>query len=132
MDFYAPLTDLKGIGSKSAKLYEALDICHVGALLYDFPRTYRLYPDPVASRLEEHEGEKTAVSLSLRKGISTKRTRSMDISIGQGTVDGELLELIWFRMPYIRTGVYFLWGIKKSPLQCLAAAAARCLRAAGI
>ena len=105
MDFYAPLTDLKGIGSKSAKLYEALDICHVGALLYDFPRTYRLYPDPVASRLEEHEGEKTAVSLSLRKGISTKRTRSMDISIGQGTVDGELLELIWFRMPYIRNQV---------------------------
>ncbi len=29
----------------------------------------------------------------------------MDISIGQGTVDGELLELIWFRMPYIRNQV---------------------------
>ena len=120
MDFYAPLTDLKGIGSKSAKLYEALDIHHVGALLYDFPRTYRLYPDVVEDHLADHEGEKIAVSLSLHKGISTKRTRSMDISIGQGNVDGELLELIWFRMPYIRNQVspgraYIFYGeLKKA------------------
>lgn len=119
MKFDAPLTDLKGIGSKSQKLYEALDIRCVGALLYDFPRTYRLYPD-IVENLSGHEGEKVAVSLLLHKGISTKRTRSMDISIGQGNVGGELLELIWFRMPYIRNQVapgraYIFYGeLKKA------------------
>ena len=105
MDFYAKITDLKGIGAKSKQLYEALDILHVGALLYHFPRTYQVYPNPV-EELSGHIGEKVAVYLALASRITLKRTRSMDISIGTGMVNGEKIELIWFRMPYIRSQIH--------------------------
>lgn len=104
MDFYTEITDLKGIGKKAKQYYEALDISHVGALLYHFPRTYQVYPEPV-KELSDHVGEKVAVYVSLIRPISIKRTKNMDICIGTGVVGREKLELIWFRMPYIRTQI---------------------------
>ncbi|MBR1629148.1 MAG: ATP-dependent DNA helicase RecG [Lachnospiraceae bacterium] len=109
LDFYAPLTNLKGIGPKTAKLFEALDIKTAGALLYHLPRTYHLYPEPTAD-LPQAVGERIAVRMVSARPISTKYTSQMDISIGEGWVHPEdgastRLELVWFRMPFIKSKV---------------------------
>ncbi|MBQ9633214.1 MAG: ATP-dependent DNA helicase RecG [Lachnospiraceae bacterium] len=111
MDFYSPITSLKGVGSKTAALFEALDIANVGALLYHFPRTYQVYPEPITDP-GEAVGEKAAIRMELNAPITVKRTRNLDISIGMGYVKGTLpakripLELVWFRMPYIRKQIH--------------------------
>lgn len=104
LSFSSELTDIKGVGDKTNKLFGALDITNVGALLYDFPRTYRTYPniceDPV-----NNVGTKLALSMRLKGGISVKKTGRTTISFGQGVVGDVFVELIWFNMPYLKSQI---------------------------
>lgn len=101
MEFNDKITAIKGIGPKTEKLFKALDINSVGALIYDFPRTYQLYPKPLTG-LSGNEGKKAAVKCSLRTNILVKHTSKMDVSTGSCVTGDERLELIWFRMPYLK------------------------------
>ncbi len=106
MDFYAPVTALKGVGPKAKEYYEALDIQNVGALLYHFPRAYISYPRPVDAPNKELEGQRIAIYVTLDAPVSVKKTAKMDISIATGHISDTKIELIWFRMPYMRSRLF--------------------------
>lgn len=99
------LSDLKGIGEKTEKLFQKIGVYTVGDILLNFPRTYIKYPD-IKGPTDFVQGEMTAVFGQIRTPILNRKTRSMEISIGTLYVEDEPVELVWFRMPYIRSQIH--------------------------
>lgn len=91
---------IKGIGEKSQKNFEKLDIRTVGDLLEHFPRDYDEYK-PICSIGDLVEGEVAAIEGSLDRLPKVKAVRKLKIltcSIrdGSGKID-----LTWFNMPFL-------------------------------
>lgn len=94
--------EIKGIGEKTAALFQKLNIETVGDLLLHYPRTYVQFP-VVKEVAEVTDGETAAVLGRVRKTPVVRRTRSMPVTVTTiGTGEAEL-ELVWFRMPYIKS-----------------------------
>ncbi len=69
-----PITYLKGVGEKRAKLYEKLDIFSVRDLLYHFPRSYVDFTNP--QPLDEAEnGRQTVVEATVVKKMPSAKIR---------------------------------------------------------
>ncbi len=103
MNLTSSITQIKGIGEKTAQTFEKLNIHTVEDVLFHFPRTYFRYP--VARRIEEieviQEGM-TAIRAVVRKTPLSRNARSMNVTtltIGEAP---KQLELVWFRMPFIK------------------------------
>ena len=94
--------EIKGIGEKTAALFQKLNIETVGDLLLHYPRTYVQFP--VAKEVAEvTDGETAAVLGRVRKTPVVRRTRSMPVTVTTIGTDEAELELVWFRMPYIKS-----------------------------
>lgn len=91
---------VKGIGQKSAKLYEKLDIRTVGDLLCHFPRGYERYEAPVLVSQTEDGSVRTV------EGVLT--TAAKPVAVGQKRmvvarirdISGEM-DLRWFNSPFV-------------------------------
>lgn len=114
MDLRSPITDIKGIGQKTEQLFAKMGVYTAGDILLHFPRTYTLYPkaqpiDEITSFTEE----KHAVAAQITASPIVKSTRSMQITLLTIGGTGHKMELIWYRMPYIKntlkTGQYFVF-----------------------
>ena len=96
------IIEIKGIGEKTAALFQKLNIETVGDLLLHYPRTYVQFP--VAKEVAEvTDGETAAVLGRVRKTPVVRRTRSMPVTVTTIGTDEAELELVWFRMPYIKS-----------------------------
>lgn len=96
------IIEIKGIGEKTAALFQKLNIETVGDLLLHYPRTYVQFP--VAKEVAEvTDGETAAVLGRVRKMPVVRRTRSMPVTVTTIGTDEAELELVWFRMPYIKS-----------------------------
>ena len=42
------IRSLKGVGEKTEALFKKIDVCTVGDLLHDYPRSYDIYQQTVA------------------------------------------------------------------------------------
>ena len=118
LDMYitAPITKIKGIGEKTAQTFEKLNIYTAEDVLFHFPRTYFRYP--VARSMEEieiiQEGM-TAIRAVVKKTPISRNAKSMNVTtltIGEAP---KKLELVWFRMPYVKNTLqfgheYVFWG----------------------
>lgn len=47
MNHNTPVIDVKGVGEKTQKLFQKLNISTVGELLRSYPRDYEIFEDPV-------------------------------------------------------------------------------------
>lgn len=114
MDRNSAITEIKGIGEKTAALFQKLNIETVGDILLHYPRTYVQFPE--AKQVSEvTEGETAAVIGRVMKAPVVRRTRSMPITVTTIGEAGAVLELVWFRMPYIKSqlkpgNVYVFYG----------------------
>ncbi len=100
MNSQSPVTDLKGIGEKTAMLFHRVGIDTVGELLSYYPRTYDVYEKPVT--FANLEAEKVqAVTGFVRKTPDTRKTR---LTVTAVTLEefGMYLHLTWFNMPFLR------------------------------
>lgn len=104
MEYGAVVSNLKGIGEKTQKLFASVGAPTFGKLLYFFPRTYLIYPAPVEDA-DADRPHKAAVLTRVPKGVTVKKTRNMDIALARTTLKTASLEIVWFRMPYIRSKV---------------------------
>ena len=96
------IIEIKGIGEKTAALFQKLNIETVGDLLLHYPRTDVQFP--VAKEVAEvTDGETAAVLGRVRKTPVVRRTRSMPVTVTTIGTDEAELELVWFRMPYIKS-----------------------------
>lgn len=98
------ISEIKGVGAKTEELFHKIGVYTVRDILLHYPRTYTQYPK-VKHVDEVNEGETAAVLGRITKTPVVKRVRSMQITV---TVIGELdvsMELVWFRMPYIKNNL---------------------------
>lgn len=101
MDQNSAIVEVKGIGEKTAALFQKLNIETVGDVLLHYPRTYVQFPK-VKYVDEAVEGETAAIMGRVLKTPVVRRTRTMPVTVTTiGTKIAEL-ELVWFRMPYIK------------------------------
>ena len=92
---------LKGIGEKTAKLFEKVGIRTVDDLLHYYPKGYDTYGEPKAIG-ELSEDETSAVEGFLKSGATGVHINGL--SIVQATISDMTgkLRLVWYHMPYLK------------------------------
>lgn len=98
------ITSIKGIGEKTAALLKKIEIETVKDALLYYPRTYIQFPEEKAV-CEVADGEMAAV---IGKVITTpvvKKVRSMQLTLVTIGDAGAKMNLVWFRMPYIKNSL---------------------------
>ena len=92
---------LKGIGEKTAKLFEKVGIRTIDDLLHYYPKGYDTYREPKAIG-ELSEDETGAVEGFLKSGATGVHINGL--SIVQATISDMTgkLRLVWYHMPYLK------------------------------
>lgn len=100
----SPVTELKGIGAKSAKLFEKLHIKTVGDLIHYLPKDYVSYEPP--GTIMEIAGKKPAVGAfagSISAAPALKYVRKLAVlTVSVRDDDGTGIRLAFFNMPYLK------------------------------
>ena len=136
MNTLSPLTELKGIGEKTEKLFAKVGVTNVGELLSYYPRTYETYgeiqkPDAVT------DGMTAALYGQFQGPLAVKRVKNMQIVSGVFESDARKIRITWYNMPYLikdrKTGVpYMLIGQSSKEKQTVGIGAASCFFLRGI
>ena len=95
-----PITSLKGIGEKTAKLFSKLGVETVEELLHDYPRAYDAYEEPVPIGNLREKGV-FAVSGQLMKTPSVRRFKNIQVIITDVRDMTGTLQLTWYNMAYL-------------------------------
>ncbi|MBO5371353.1 MAG: ATP-dependent DNA helicase RecG [Lachnospiraceae bacterium] len=118
MKLEAPITEIKGIGSKTEKLMNRIGVYTVGDILLHYPRDYVKFKEPIKPSEIQSEGTYAILGKVLSVPI-LKRTNRMEIvQTKAGDYTGSI-DLVWFRMPYIGSQLkpgetYIFYGKVKS------------------
>ena len=106
MKITSSITEIKGIGEKTAKTFEKLNIVTVEDVLFHFPRNYFRYPEAVTvEEIQNLQESMIAIRVVVKKSPVSRNGRSMNITtlaIGEAP---KKLELVWFRAPYIKNQI---------------------------
>ena len=105
MRLNSSIKEVKGIGDKTAGLFLKINIETIRDLISYFPRTYVQFPE-IKHPDEVVEGETAAVIGQIRQTPVVKRVRSMQITVTSIAGMGKRLELVWFRLPYIKNSLH--------------------------
>ena len=110
------LTDLKGIGDKTARLLNKLSVYTAEDLVRLYPRSYDICGKPVlVSEIPEHTGDSLiAVDAVVARTPALKRVRNLQIlTVTLRDEKGGLLKATWFNMPYLlgslKTGYRYIF-----------------------
>lgn len=98
------ITNLKGIGEKSASLYSKIGIHSLGDVITYFPRDYIKYEqisDLSRIDINSDSSQIVAVEAVLLKRPLVKRQRRLEITSAQFVSLGQNLWATWFHMPYL-------------------------------
>ena len=101
MNEQSTISSLKGIGEKTEKLFQKLNIFTIGELLRHFPKGYEVYEEatPIA---EIDEGRTVTVTGAIYGKVQISGRTSMQVTtIYVKDVTGTL-RVVWFRMPFLR------------------------------
>lgn len=115
MNQETPILQLKGVGEKSRKLFEKLDIYTVGDLIAHYPRDYETFEEPVpVSQISP--GDVCAVRVMVAAIPSLKRVGNLNIlNVTVRDQSGGML-LTFFNMPFMKNvlkcgGFYIFRGL---------------------
>ena len=101
MNLQSSITELKGIGEKTKKLFEKINVHTVGDLIRYYPHGYDVYEEAVPiSELEEDKIQTVTGAIYGRvqvSGSSRMQVTTLHVKDLTGT-----LKVIWFRMPFLR------------------------------
>lgn len=95
------ISELKGIGEKTEKLFGRIGISTVGDLIRYYPRGYDVYDEPIPIS-EASEGRVVTVTGAIFGRVQVSGSRNMQVTtIYVKDITGTL-KVIWFRMPFLR------------------------------
>ena len=112
------IIELKGIGEKTQKLFQRLDIRTVGELLSAYPKDYEIYREPVKIQWLT-PGETSAVYAAVTGIPNEKKVRNLSI-LNVNVTDGTgSLQLTFFNMAFLKKalkqgGYYVFRGVVQS------------------
>lgn len=101
MNEYSKIRELKGIGEKTDKLFQKLNIHTVGDLLHYYPRSYDIYESPIPIS-EVTEGTVATVTGTIYGKVQVNNAKNLHItSIHVKDLTG-VIKATWFRMPFLK------------------------------
>ncbi|MGN0376367.1 MAG: ATP-dependent DNA helicase RecG [Suilimivivens sp.] len=114
MNYSDKITSLKGIGEKTAKLFERLSVYTVKDLLDHFPRDYEIFGPPVKAANAPLDIPVT-LELTILSGFQWKKVRQLTIGTGMAADDTGRVSITYFNAPYLKNvikagGVYLMRG----------------------
>ncbi len=117
MDLRTPLTEIKGIGEKTAKLFAKLQIYRIGDLLAHYPRNYQTFQTPVLLR-EAPIGELCSVQAVITGQAGLRHVRNLSILAFRAQDESAAMQITFFNMPYLKSTLkpgsrYIFYGILK-------------------
>lgn len=95
---------LKGVGEKTAALFEKLHISTAEELVFYYPRDYEQFEEPV-SLSEAGDGEMAAVAGRIAGNVATRHVRGLSVTTFQISCEGGMLHLTYFNMPYLKNSL---------------------------
>ncbi|MGN1267160.1 MAG: ATP-dependent DNA helicase RecG, partial [Dorea sp.] len=95
------ITELKGIGEKTEKLFAKTGIYTVGDLIRYYPRGYDVYEEAVPIS-EIEEGKIMTVTGMIFGRVTVSGTQNMQVTTLHVKDVTGTLRVIWFRMPFLR------------------------------
>ena len=101
MNEQSKISELKGIGEKTEKLFWKMGVYTIGDLLRYFPRGYDVYEEPVSVG-ELEEGKVCAVSGVIYGRVQVGGSRNMQITTAYIKDLTGTVKAVWFRMPFLR------------------------------
>ena len=107
MNLHSPVTDLKGIGEKTAVPFAKAGIHTVQDLIEYYPRAYELFEEPTEPE-EMEDGKKYAVHAWVQSVSPVKRFKRYQIFSAQLKTGNTVIQAAWFNMPFLRN--YFQKG----------------------
>lgn len=114
MNYNDNITTIKGIGDKTAKLFNRLGIYSVYDLIHYFPRDYEMYAPPVKAAKAPLDVPVT-LELTVLSGFNQKRIRQLTIGTGIAADDTAKVSITYFNAPYMKNilkagGTYLMRG----------------------
>lgn len=101
MNEYSKIRDLKGIGEKTDKLFQKLNIHTVGDLLHYYPRSYDIYESAIPIS-EIQEGNVATITGTIYGKVQVNQAKNLHItSIHVKDLTG-VVKATWFRMPFLK------------------------------
>lgn len=101
MNEQSKIGELKGIGEKTEKLFQKLNIYTIGDLLRYYPRGYDIYDEAVPIA-EAEEGKIVTVTGAIFGKVQVSNLRSMQVTTIYVKDMTGTLRVVWFRMPFLR------------------------------
>ena len=95
------LRELKGIGEKTERLFQKLNIDSIEDLLQYYPHNYDVYEPPV-SMGQIWQGKVQTVEGTIVRSVSVRKVRNLSIVTTTIAGEGGQLSLAWFNMPFLR------------------------------
>lgn len=112
MNQSTPITEIKGVGDKTRKLFEKLDISTVGDLLAHYPRDYETFGTPVPIA-EAIPGQTCAIHVTVTGIPNQKKVRNLTILNVNVRDTSGAMQLTFFNMPFLKKilkpGGYYLF-----------------------
>ena len=92
--------NLKGIGEKTAKLFEKCGVYTCGDLIRYYPRAYDTY-GPVINACDARVGEISALKLTIIGSITKRRVRNLSIIAFEAADQTAKVKMTYFNAPYL-------------------------------
>lgn len=99
------ITAVRGVGARTAALYQKLGVYTVGDLLNDYPRAYERYEEPVTIR-EAAERDFAAVRVvPVSAPVLVRSGRIPFVTVRLTDREGGRMSAIWFRADWVRRSI---------------------------
>lgn len=95
---------LKGVGEKTAALFEKLHVYTAEELVSYYPRDYEQFQEPVPLDKASVE-EIAAVEGRLAGNVATRHVRGLSITTFEVSCEGGALHMTYFNMPYLKNSL---------------------------
>lgn len=95
------ITEVKGIGDKTAATFHKVGVDCIGDLIRYYPRSYKVYELPVSVN-SLAEGDRAAVFCKIVSGVAVNRGRRFTIVTLSAADDTGSIKMLWFNMPFLR------------------------------
>lgn len=109
MELSSGIGSIKGIGAKTEELFHNIGVYTIGDILLHYPKNYDKMPRvTTAAELPEQfqngmESITAAVAVHIQKTPFVRSARSMQITTLQVQEAATRLDVVWFRMPYLKS-----------------------------
>ncbi|MBR2046366.1 MAG: ATP-dependent DNA helicase RecG, partial [Agathobacter sp.] len=106
MKLDSSVVKVKGVGEKTAKTFEKLNIFTVEDVLFHFPRNYFRYPEAITvDEITSLQESQLAIRAVAKKSPVSRNGRSMNVTTLEIGEAPKKLELVWFRSPYVKNQI---------------------------